>query len=541
MIRTDFTAALFSALVLLLGGLGGVPAAGQELPWLKGGQVSVDLAPSFWAWDSRFGYRVGPSGRVIEETEPLAYALNSQALGSGPIPLLQGLEASLRNALQDESFSVRLGASHSIIEQSRLTFPIRLDVGVTDWLTLGAMVPFHRPRTEMDFFLDADSTSANVGLSPQLTAPSQVAGFVSEFQAALDAAQNVAPGSPALLEAQRFLSALGAAYSQSSVFPISGSQAGGALQGRLEEIRTSLESQGVTGLPQDIPLAETYLDREGFNEFLASNGMRAFPLEDWTDFWSIGDVEVTARFRLFRHGFEADSLGNLPDLRFQVGAGALLRLGTGTQADPNRFFDLDPADGQMDLEGSVFGLVEYGRRLGAWGRLRRGIQKEGTVVRRISSPEQVLPSVYSRAPLYWSPGNYVDLELNPRFYFTPEMTFGIRYHLWHKGQDAYTIQPIDPETQRALDLPHSSLLEMETRETLHEVAFTATYSTLAPNERGETPIPMMIRFAYFHPVAGSGGQTPKGGRLQVGLTLFRTFWGGDAEQGETTEGAAGGG
>ncbi|MFO8173399.1 MAG: hypothetical protein R6T96_03890 [Longimicrobiales bacterium] len=524
-----------AALGLLLGASMAAPGVGQELPWLKGGQVRLDFAPSFWAWDSRFGLRTGPSGSLLEETEPLGMELNADPLGSDPIPYLEDLETHLRDALRDGTFDVRLGAGHSIVEQSRLTFPFRLDVGVTDWLTVGAMVPFHRPRTEIDFFLDPDSTNANVGLSPQLTSESLVARFVDDFQSVLDAAQAQTPGDPDLQEARGYLNALAAAYSQASLFPISGSNAGTQLQARLDYLRSRLEARGLSGIPQEVPLAQEYLDQEAFNAFLNSWGMRAYPLEDWTKLWSVGDIEITADARVLQRGFEPDSLGVLPALRYQLGVGALVRLGTGNQADPDRFFDLDPADGQTDMEGSVFGMMEFGRWVGAWGRFRYGIQQEGSVVRRIAGPSQVLPDVFRRAPLNWTPGDYLDLELSPRFYFTPEMTFGVRYRLWHKRHDSYGMQPIDSVMAEELDFPPTSLLELETQQTLHELAFTATYSTVAASARGETALPMMIRFAYFHPLAGSGGQTPKGGRLQVGLSLFRTFWGGD-EARENEEG-----
>ena len=54
-----------------------------------------------------------------------------------------------------------------------------------------------------------------------------------------------------------------------------------------------------------------------------------------------------------------------------------MRLGTGDQGDPSRFFDQEPGDGQIDLEGNVFGLLEMGDRFGAWGQVRYGVQNEG--------------------------------------------------------------------------------------------------------------------------------------------------------------------
>ena len=124
----------------ILGGSGfGLKA--QELPWLEGGRVRLDFAPSFWTWASRYG--VGPSGEDL--VEELGLDLTSGALGSQALPDLVDLEASLAEALGDASYAVNLGVSQAFIDQSRLVFPFRLDIGITDWLTVGAMAPWSGP------------------------------------------------------------------------------------------------------------------------------------------------------------------------------------------------------------------------------------------------------------------------------------------------------------------------------------------------------------------------------------------------------------
>jgi hypothetical protein len=209
----------------------------------------------------------------------------------------------------------------------------------------------------------------------------------------------------------------------------------------------------------------------------------------------------------------------------------LVRLGTGDQEDPARFFDQDLGDGQLDLEGSVFGLVELGSRFGAWGQARYGIQTEGEIYRRISGPSQSLPNFSRTAPLKWTPGNYFELDLNPSILFTPEMSFGVRYHFWSKGADSYTLGAINPEIQDPAELPPAELLNLETEQKLQEIGFSAAFSTVEAHARGDASMPLFIRATYFHPIAGSGGQTPKGGRFQVGLTIYKTFWGGrDSEE-----------
>ena len=70
-------------------------------------------------------------------------------------------------------------------------------------------------------------------------------------------------------------------------------------------------------------------------------------------------------------------------------------------------------------------------------------------IRRIAAPGEVLPLWKRGAPLYRTPGNYLEVDLSPRYFLTPTMTFGLRYHLWSKGQDSYELQPLDPEALAA--------------------------------------------------------------------------------------------
>ncbi|MFC1574722.1 hypothetical protein ACFL3Z_01430 [Gemmatimonadota bacterium] len=509
------------ALVALLAGLLHPLAGAQELPWLGKGRVRLDFAPEFWSWDSRYGMTADGS----EEVEELGLDLTANPLGSDIIPNLRDLESLLGEAIGDGSYRVRLGVSQAIVDQSVLTFPFRLEVGVTDWLTVGAMVPLVRPRTEILFALDADSASANVGASPQATSPAAVSTFLGDFRNYLTQANESFPGDPSLAEAQAFYDAISAAYYHQTVFPILGSSAGTLLQERLGEIGEALAGLGIGGFPETVPLANSYMDDESFRTFLGGNVMRAAPLEDWTNLWSLGDIEVTAAFRVLQGGFEPDSLGELPHFRYQVGGGLVLRLATGANEDPHRFLDVDASDDQTDLEGSVFALVEVGSRFAAWGQFRYGIQREGSVVRRIAAPQEVLPNYQRTAALSWTPGNYTELDLNPRFYLAEGMSFGLRYHRWSKGAASYKLQPIDPELLAQLAYPPAEILNGETEQTLQEVGFSATYTSLAAHARGQASIPFYVRATYFRPMTGSGGQTPKGGRFEVGLTLYRRLWG----------------
>jgi hypothetical protein len=115
--------------------------------------------------------------------------------------------------------------------------------------------------------------------------------------------------------------------------------------------------------------------------------------------------------------------------------------------------------------------------------------------------------------------------LNPRLQLTEAMAVGFRYHLWSKGRDSYEIQPGAPEDLLP-GYPPTDLLEEETEQTLHEAGVSVVYSTLEAHRRGEASLPAHIRFTFFHPLAGSGGRTPRGGRMEAGLSLYRGLWGG---------------
>lgn len=499
----------------------------QELSWLEAGRVRLDFTPRFWGWDSRFGARLD-GNTLVEGTETIGSDLTTIALGSDQIPYLRDLEASLREATGASGYRVVLGASKAVIDQSRIVFPFRLDVGVTDWLTVGANVPLVRRRSEILSLLDADSLKADVGVSPNLLQSGAVSSFLTGLQTAVDSAMVLEPGNETWTNAQSFLEALGAAYAHNSFFPVAGSGAGLVLQERLDGFRNALEALGFTGLPGTVPLAEGYLDTSTFQDFLTSQntGMNAWPLEDWTTPWALGDVEVTASVRLLDGGFEPDSLGNLPLFRYQLGGGLLYRLGTGQKPDPNRFYDLAAGDGQADMEVGLFGMVQLGSWLGGWFHIRKGIQQEGEILRRIAAPSEPLPNWRRLAPLKWTPGSYTEVDVNPRLYLSPAMSFGVRYRHWSKGADDYALTDLSPEDIALLDYPPTELLEEETEQSLNELGFSATFSTLEAHARGEASIPLELRFTYLRPMSGSGGQTPNGDRLIAGISIFRRFWGG---------------
>lgn len=530
-----------SALVLLLALLGGPlpsPAQESDSPLVPRGRLRIEVAPRFMAWDSRFGLRM-EDGREVEEEEPLGFDLTSPAVGTDLFPEAAPLEGVIRSALDDPDYRLRLGALRTSISKDRLRIPIRADVGITDWLTVGAMVPMVKSRADAAISLVADST-VNVGLSPLATDPTAVDAFLADFQGALVAWEQrtdeicTSDGetSPTcqdardfLAEATNFHSATAGGYLLLGFLPLSGSAGGDALLARLEELASGFTSRGVDGAPSTMPLASEPLDRAGFQSLVTGFGIDAHHgLETWRGIWEPGDAELSAAVRLLR-GVVRDSVSAPARLRYQVGVGALLRLPTGRPDSASNFVDLGSGDGQTDVELRGFGQLVLGSWAGVAGDVRYGMQREGRRVRRASAPSHVLVPATRELELTWTPGAYLDAEIVPRFYLTPELSVGLRYRYYSKDADVYevvtgpTIDP-DPEIVAAVDL-----LELETEETLQEAGLGIVYSTLDAWREGRTRVPFEAQAVYRRPISGSGGMTPKATRIQVGLRLFWQIWG----------------
>lgn len=515
-----------------------LPLAAQESdsPLVPRGRLRIEVAPSVEAWDARFGLHL-EDGTEVEEEEPLGFDLTSPAAGTDLFPQAQVLEDVIRTALDDPDYRLDLGALSTYVSKDRLRIPFRADVGVTDWLTVGVMVPMVKSRADAGISL-LTGPNVNAGASPLPTDPA-VEAFLDGYGSALAAWEQETSeicagdaGSASCQDAQAFLAeaetfhaAVSGAYLVFGFIPLAGSAGGDALLARLQELGAGFQSRGVGGVPGTLPLATEPLDRAGFQGLVTGYGTDAHHgLTTWRGIWELGDVELSTAVRLL-DGAVRDSAGAPARLRYQVGVGALVRLPTGRPDSASNFVDLGSGDGQTDIELRGFGQVVVGRRVGLAADVRYGIQQEGERIRRVAAPGHVLVPASRQAKLSWTPGNYLDAEVVPRFYLTPEFSVGLRYRYYTKAADGYelvggaTLDP-DPTVAALVDL-----LELETEESLQEVGVGMVFSTLDAWREGRTGFPFEVQAVYRHPLTGSGGTTPRAIRVQVGLRLFWQIWG----------------
>jgi hypothetical protein len=513
------------------------PLDAQEMedPLSPAGRVRLEIAPLFHSWDRHFS----PVGEQSLER------VFTDASGALLFPGIATLQTTLQQWLGDADYRALLGTTNGQVSASQVRVPLRVDVGMLDWLAVGVTVPLVKSRTEIDFHFRADSARANLGVNPAITRELEVVAFTDELRARVQAATSRAAQLCAELLAsaeceaangvvrggQGLLSNFLASYSASPFFPLASSGAGVLLAERLSGFNQGLTALGVPSVGRPPLFATAPLSASDLELLLSDGavGINTVPLTDRIGIWELGDVEVHAAVRLL-DGATRDSATALPSFTYEVGAGALVRLGTGKPDDPDVFLDLPSGDGQTDIEGRAFTNVRSGR-FGVWGDVRYGVQRPHTLERRVGPPDLLLVPAVNLSTVEWSPGDYLQLEVSPRYHLTGELAFTTGYRLYRKGADTFARVSPEPEASNRAPLPSPpvftdvSLLARGTEERVHEVGAGLVFSSLEAWEVGRARRPFEARFNVRWTVAGSGRDVPKGVRALVGLRLYLRLWG----------------
>jgi len=500
--------ACLAAGALLLAGAG--RAAAQVIPepltepFVPAGRVRVDFTPTFTTWDSRYGPHVD-NGILVDGAEPLGADLSDP---ERVFPGIAALRESVRALTGESGYLVRTGDTYGRLNHDVKRIDTGIRLGVFDWLTLGVTVPYVKTRAAFDLGLVPDP-AANVGANPNADNPDAVSTLLANLErsaaaAAERAASLCGGGDPGCAEAQAladrvssFRTLTRTAYLASPVFPTATSAAAAALSTALASLDGALTSAGLEGVSAAMPFAASTLDAEGFAGLAQDPSVAAAPLNTAdVGLWTLGDVEVTAALRLL-DGEVRDSGAVSPHIAWSLWGGALVRFGTGKVDDPDIAFDLH-------------------------GSARYGVQGSGTLYRRVALHERAFPPVDTRRVVRWTPGNYLFVELSPRWHLGEALALAVDLRRYHKARDSYEILPNQPDGL----LPVSALdLEHETEMTLQELGLGIRYSTLGLWRDGRTGVPLELGARVIRATGGSGGQAPKNTRIEFSASVFRRLWG----------------
>ncbi len=523
-------------LTLALLGLPGA-VAGQLIggPVVPSGYLRLDIDANFTTWNERFGLR-GEAGALIEEVEPLGWNLSSDALGSDRLPGTIVTEARLRTLLENPDYRFNLGSTTHLLAAHVRRVPLGFRLGVFRWLTVGALLPM--VQRKLDSELVYTPGEANAGLAPSRSASDP---FLAEYRTALSAARDVVDrrcvaggdtpeclaGRAVLQKGDVLFGTLSTLFAESVYFPLEESDAAQDLAALMEQVRGGLMDIGVGNFTAPLPLGIP-LDQATFDSLIVAPvfGGDGLPLRGLDALWEPGDLEVTVAIQLLNTiprtadaqdpGQPADSLATPGEdsgggLGVRLGGAGTLRLGTGNPQDTIRdFLDMDVAEGQMDIEVHAFGSLDWARRVGLAFDARYGIASPVSVRRRIIQPDAGFAERPPLETVQWQPGNYLNYAISPQLLLTPELAIGFVYRSYSRRADTFEggVADLAP-------------LALETEAKVRSMGVDVTYSSFLGGG-----FPLEVRFGWEVARNGTGGRTPKTGRVRFGASLFRRVWGG---------------
>lgn len=554
---TRTASVLAGALALSVATPAFAPSAAQEPypPLVPRGMVRLDFGTGYSSFTSVYGGLPGErSGAAVGDVSRSLASFFSGDVGPAIFPTLAGFEAAVRDAIGGD-YAASLGVMTSSVEKNSVRLPVSLDVGVFDWLSVGASAAFVRNETEFVFHFASDSASANAGFSPALGDPAEVSRFLSRLDASVDGYDSYRAGlcaadptstscrdATAVLSGSRsFHRALSVMYG-SPVAPLAGSAAGMALRARLAEFAEAFQAAGAA-LPGALPLADAPFSTEDLQDFAtipAYGTAGNFPFAGWRSLWMLGDLELRADARWLDK--------TEPGYTLTAGAGTLVRLPTGTQDDPANFLDMGSGDRQTDVEVRGWLNGSWRDRLGLWTDLRYGVQLPGITERRVFDPGYAMAPAATLARLEWNPGDYFFAEVAPWLRIAGAVTLVAGYRHFSKGEDSFALwaaDPIEGDGSSAAPEPSTGPVSALDPDVLVPGSGASTgrvvagivYSRLgaprsgfgggAPQEPEDARRrPFEVRAVYRQVVAGSGTSVPVTGSLEAGFRVYVGVWGG---------------
>lgn len=519
-------AILRTALVAATLALAPTGGAAQSLPdpILPGGHLRVSALGDFTSWSQ--GYGEGFDGGAPIDDAVL-------------LPGLTTLEDALAGLTSGGISRLTIGASGALVSRSTIQVPLSLEVGVLDWLTVGAAIPLRLTRVEAE--LDP-GPGATLGTNPALSDPGAVLGFLgtlsqrgSDADALAQLRCGEAPGSAGCQEAQAASEVLFAAqetlrraYGATALFPAAGSPGATALEEWAAQLDADLAGLGLDALGSLPPVAAAPLDLATYRELTGIGApLSGTPLNPRQSLWSPGDLAVTTSVRVLDRVSGVDSAG-VPGLRISAALSGTLRLPTGGPDSLDIFNEAGLSEGQRDLEiGGWLGLST--RRLAVRARGSFNRQEAGTFETRRNAAAAALGAPPVRVRV--DPGDEVHFEIEPAFRLAPALSLGGVWRYLSRGAGATTVSSLVTSVEGAPTtvpveptpvLPALGTLRLP-EWSIQEVGLALTYRTVDLGPGDGPGFEAFLRIVRA--VGGDQGVAPRHTRATMGLRLTRRIWG----------------
>jgi hypothetical protein len=535
-----FVAARLAARALFVAGF--LTAAPCRAQWVLGtwddatvvprGVLRAGVSPSWQRANERFA-------RTGGDLEPLGADFTRDSLGPSIFPRLSSLSAPLAALTGLSSPALSLGRLRVAIEATEVETPIALEYGLTNRVSLGVVVPYVKTRAEVFTHANPTGTEGTLGLNPALAAPGARARnglVVGELQtaastlqaellrcltsadvscAAINANRPAANGlvSSANAAASAVASVYGTTTVNGSLFaPVDRASLQQAVEARLAAMNAEFKSFLAAAPPSGDwiaarPVGAPPLAAADLQRVLTDSafGIQAAPFTD-IERSHLGDMELGAKMIVFGRnaGRVAGARGGGAGARLAIAG--IVRLGTGRKDSPDDFADIGTGDGQSDIEARAFLDVLATQRWWASIVVRYGVQLADRVTVRLPAAlGDPFPAAGRKVELNRDLGDYMELEVAPRFTPTESFSFSGNYRFRSKAADRYSGTVVLPSDGEGVAPADVAVLERFSAQREQRIGVAMTYSTLRGYAQRRAPWPLDVSLVHTQVLAGKGG------------------------------------
>ncbi|HKN67695.1 MAG TPA: hypothetical protein VJW73_15525 [Gemmatimonadaceae bacterium] len=477
------------------------------------------------AW-TRFDEVYDAAADSANHLHPLGQSFSAIQLGVRQFPGLATAESALRTLTGDPTLSLNLGQTLATANTRIVTTPLMLQYGVTDRLTIGAMVPVVQTHSTVFVELNPRSlgtpTTINAGPNPvrsnNAAAIQANTALLAQLKSAHDSLTDfvtrcqqsncgsLGDANQALATTDAYLAAVKAVYgtdSQASLFaPFGTAQA--QIVANLATLQNTVNGLfGSNYFTFGPPAAANAIAAQfQLQQLATANPGVAFDSLGSPDRIGIGDVEVSARFKLL-DGF-ADTTGGMKLRATLIG---VARIGTGRPPSGMVPFEVGTGTGQTSADGGAIVDMRFGRRLMATFGAQYTSYFTSSDVARLPNSDYALFPLDVPIAGSWREGDAVQVEATPRIALTDYITFFGAYTFRHQAASKYTS-------------PDASVSPVFAATTEQRAGLGFGYSTVTRYARGQSSLPIELSFTHLETLTATGGLVPKYGRDQIELRIY---------------------
>ncbi len=516
------------------------------------GKLWLTIQPTLLNWTEQFAFD-SSAGTADGEREPLAAHFDgplARRMFPPPFALIQELNADAEalgfEPVTEDDFSFG-GLDFSAMRAQIRRLGLGVEVGLLDWVSVGARVPFTLTDMTVGFAFDSTATVTGNGAAFEAGAP-----FVLDARSALDDLGSLIGGGSltgtaleeaiALRNATRdFVTTLGRRAAAGALIPTASSAAGTQMAQRFADYAAAFDALGLT-LPE-LSLPE-FATEDDFNTHFLSQGFADRLPRDSRNELDLGEVEVFLRVNLIDGitrrtpipGPAGDAgAGSEPGadsergIRLRTSVGALARLPIRNRnltifGDPTNSADIPIGDGQTDIELALYQDIAFGSTFMIRASARYGMQRPDEAAFRFTPPDRPYGQEDLVALMRRDLGDYIAVLVRPSLRFNAALSVGIEYDYFRLPAPTYQfvgmVEGLDPNTLAAEGAQTRHRLGVGLLIDLAEAGSVEELIAGAKPVRGAWQFGISLRRA----ISGSGGRTPAsfryGAELRFPISIF---------------------